>query len=94
MENEKIEVLSEDEIFALPCLSSSVTVAPDNKKRVKLRASFLVNGSFLSLSVILVHSTSEYTNKLFSSPLVITNESPNSFLNFDGIMILPFSSIE
>lgn len=77
-----------------PCLSNSTVVAPDKKNRLKLRASFFVNGIDLSLFTIASHSDKWYMNKQFSSPLVITKFSPNSERNFDGMIKRPFSSIE
>ena len=48
-----------DGILALPCLSSSVIVAPDKRNLLKYRDFCFVKGSFLNFSVILFLYTNE-----------------------------------
>src|SRR5699024_9791113 len=60
-------------ILILPCLSTSHSTAPEKKKRVNARASFLVNGNFFNFSSTSFHSSIGYINKHLSSPRVTTN---------------------
>src|SRR5699024_8516089 len=78
--------------FTLPCLSISHSTAPEKKKRVNARASFLVSGSFFNFSSRIFHSSNGYANKHLSSTLLTIHFSPILSLNFAGTITLPLSS--
>src|SRR5699024_444818 len=78
--------------FTLPCLSISHSSAPEKKKRVNARASFLVSGSFFNFYSITCHSSHAYAHKYLSSPRVTITFPPRPSLNFAGTITRPLAS--
>src|SRR5699024_5263551 len=78
--------------FTLPCLSISHSTAPEKKKRVNARASFLVSGSFFNFSSRIFHSSNGYAIKHLTSPRVTINFSTRPSLKFAETITRPLAS--